>query len=208
MVRVLEKVERRVGEKLFLKGDRCLGPKCAVVRHGQRPGVHGKGGRRRRDTSEYGSLLQEKMKMRYYYGLDDRDVKRYVKKAALQTGIFHANMMRALERRLDSVVFRLGFAVSRRQARQAVSHGHILVNDRRVTVPSYAVTIGDRMRIKEGSLASSLFKELSTRLRGYEAPKYLALHKESLVGELLALPEFEESQVMFDATKVKEFYSR
>mgnify|MGYP001586242657 CR=1 FL=1 len=209
MVRTLEKVERRIGEKLFLKGDRCLGPKCAYVRHSQPPGMHGKGTRRRRDSSEFGALLKEKMKMRYYYGLDDSDIKRYVKVAALEKGAFHINILRLLERRLDSIVFRLGFAVSRRQARQMISHGHITVNDRRVSIPSYRVNVGDRVGIKEGSLTiSPLFGDMQNRLRSYEAPKYLSLAKESFTGEVSALPELDERHLMLDATKVKEFYSR
>ena len=208
MPRVLEKVERRLGEKLFLKGERCLGPKCAYVRRSQPPGMHGKSRRRRRDSSEYGSLLKEKMKMRYYYGLDDGAVKRYVGKAVSKRGIFHTTMFQLLERRLDSAVFRIGFTASRAQARQAISHGHININNRRVRIPSYELKVGDTISIRSSSAGSALFGELHNRLRSWEPPRWLTLNKETPSATVVGLPELEQTVLTLDATKVKEFYSR
>ena len=116
MAKVLEKVERRLGEKLFLKGDRCIGPKCAFTRRSYAPGLHGK--RKRRGSSEYGELLRAKQRVRFVYGLDDRDIKKYTQEAESKSGVFSSNFWHLLESRLDNAVFRLGFAPSRRNARR------------------------------------------------------------------------------------------
>ncbi len=205
MPKVLEKVERRLGEKLFLKGERCAGPKCALIRRNSRPGVHGKK-RQRRGGSEYGTLLREKQKIRFLYGLDDRDVKSYSKKASGASGIFSSNFLKMLESRLDNAVFRLGFAESRRIARQLVNHGHILVNGKKINVPSYSVQKGDIISLKASS--SPLFSELEVRLKKYEPPQWLKLDKVQKTGTVAALPEANEIGILIDVTKVKEFYSR
>ncbi len=207
MTKVLEKTERRLGEKLFLKGERCLGPKCAVARRAYPPGVHGKNRRRRRESSEFGSLLREKQKMRFIYGLDDGDVKRYTEKAASARGIFGVALMRLLESRLDNVVFRLGFASSRRLARQLVNHGHVLVNSRMVTIPSYSVRKDEVIALKETTKKSSLFSELDSRLKKHIPPVWLAREegrKGKVVGEVMP----EGNEILLDITKIKEFYSR
>jgi len=206
MPKVLEKAERRMGEKLLLKGERCSGPKCALVRRNYPPGAHGK--KRKRGPSEYGSLLREKQKIRLIYGLDDKDVRRYSKEAAAKPGIFSSNFLQLLERRLDNVVFRLGFARSRREARHAVSYGHIILNDKTTTIPSVKLKKGDVVGIKEKTLKSSFFAELDVRLKKYETPKWLKLDKEKKTGALMSLPEADDAGITVDITKIKEFYSR
>ena len=205
MTKVLEKVERRLGEKLFIKGDRCAGPKCAMVRRSFAPGVHGKG--RRREPSEFGVLFREKQKIRYIYGLDDKDLKRYILMAESQKGMFGANVLKLLERRLDNIVFRLGFADSRRMARQVVGHGHILVNGKIVSIPSFQVKKGSVITLKEASLGS-LFKGIDDRLRSYEAPRWLGLDKNKKAGTMTMDPEMDEAEMPVNITKIKEFYSR
>lgn len=208
MPRVLEKTERRLGERLLLKGIRCSGPKCATVRRAYPPGAHGKKRGKRRGASEYGELLREKQKIRFLYGLDDREVERYSKKAARITGVFSSNFLRLLENRLDNVIFRLGLAESRRIARQLTSHGHVLVNGKRVSIPSYQVRAGDVIALREQILSSTLFYEFDARIKGYEAPRWLELDKAKKSGKVLRLPDAEDAATTIDIIKIKEFYSR
>jgi len=209
MPKMLEKIERRLGEKLFLKGDRCAGPKCAVARRSYPPGAHGKTGRRRRESSEFGSLLQEKQKLRYLYGLDDTNIKKYIKEAvARRNGTFSSTVLLLLEKRLDAVVFRFGFAVSRRKARQVVSHGHIAVNGKMVTSPSYCVKRGDLISIKEKSSPSGAFAGVDERLRFYQVPRWLELDQNRTSGKMISDPVVEDLQTTIDITKIKEFYFR
>lgn len=205
MAKVLEKVERRLGEKLFIKGDRCVGPKCAMIRRASPPGVHGRS--RRREQSEFGQLFREKQKLRYTYGLDDKDIKRYIEVASSKKGTFGMHVLKLLESRLDNVIFRLGFADSRRMARQAVGHGHITVNGKIVSIPSYQTKKGDSIGIKERSLAS-LFRGIDDRLKSYQAPRWLLLDKVRKSGTVTADPDMDDVQLSADITKVKEFYSR
>lgn len=206
MPKLLEKVERRLGEKLFLKGDRCSGPKCAAVRHPRPPGMHGK--TRRRSLSEFGQYLQGKQKVRFLYGLDDRDLNRYVKDAEATRGEFAEEFLWLLERRLDNVVFRLGFTTSRRAARQAVSHGHILVNGRRVTISSYRVKPGNLVSINPSARPSMHFADLESRLKKYNPPAWLSLEKDAWIGKMTGFPESKAAGVSEELTKIKEFYSR
>lgn len=209
MPKILEKVERRLGEKLFLKGEHCAGPKCAAIRRGYPPGAHGKKRGSKRAGSEYGQMLREKQKVRFFYGLDDKEVERYSKEAAKRRrGLFSMELMRLLETRLDNAVFRLGFAESRRSARMMVSHGHITVNGRVLNIPSYHVKKGEEIAVKEISLASSLFGELETRLKKIETPRWLNLDKSKKSGKVISLPEAEDRKETFELAKVKEFYSR
>lgn len=210
MTKVLEKVERRLGEKLFIKGERCAGPKCALVRKSYAPGAHGKGkGKgRRRDPSEFGALFREKQKIRFAYGLDDKDLKRYITIAVSQKGTFGANVLKLLERRLDNVLYRLGFADSRRMARQAVGHGHVTVNGKRVSIPSYQTKRGNIIALKERSLNSGFFKGIDDKIRSYDAPRWLLLDKGKKIGTVTRDPETDDVQTTVDITKVKEFYSR
>lgn len=206
MTKVLEKVERRLGGKLFLKGDRCVGPKCAVIRRGYPPGVHGK--KRKRGASEYGELLREKQKIRFLYGLDDKDLKRYTQEASSRPGIFSSNLLGLLERRLDNVIFRAGFLPARRAARKAVSDGQVLVNGRRVTIPSYLVAKGDTLKLKDKIIGRGPLIDLETRLKKYEPPVWLELDKNKKEVKIKDYPVTGDLEVDLDPTKVKEFYSR
>lgn len=209
MPRILEKVERRLGEKLFLKGDRCTGPKCAGARRAYPPGIKSKKRGRGRGGSEYGELLREKQKMRFFYGLDDGDIKRYVKKASHETGVFSANFLRMIERRLDVVVWRLGLAPSRRSARQLIGHGHVSINGRAVSVPSYAVRPGEK--IAAGERARQAYARIQASdqpPRPRSIPKWLTVDKDHGGGTVAGLPEPEELGLTFDVVKIKEFYFR
>lgn len=208
MLKILEKVERRLGEKLFLKGDRCVGPKCAVVRRGYPPGMHGKNKKRKRGPSEYGELLREKQKVRFIYGLDDKVIKRYTQEAASRPGIFSSNLLVILERRLDNVLFRAGFLPSRRMARKFISDGHVLVNGVRVTVPSYLAVKGDIVNLKDKIIARGILTDLEARLKKYEPPLWLELDKNKKEVRVKDFPNTDDLQVDLDVTKVKEFYSR
>lgn len=202
-----EKIERRLGERLFLKGDRCLGPKCAVVRRNYPPGIQGTK-RRRKDSSEYGALSREKQKVRYFYGIDNKDIKRYTEAALKKRGVFSFHVLQLLERRLDNVVFRLGFAASRRQARQMVGHGLVKVKGKIVRTPSYQVTKGEDISLKEGAAKSSLVTAAEQRIKKYEPPQWLQIDKAKRIGSVLRVPEEGDVEIIFDASKIKEFYSR
>ena len=208
MVKVLEKVERRLGEKLFLKGDRCLGPKCGMVRRAYPPGVHGKKRTRRREASGFGTLLNEKQKIRFLYGLDDREIARYTKEAASKRGIFSTLLLQMLEKRLDNAVFRLGFADSRRMARQLVTHGHVVVNGRIVHTPSVIVKKGDAISLHDSFLKSPAFPPIEMRLKKYDPPRWASLDKASMQGAVLQDPDGEDIGITIDVTRIKEFYSR
>ncbi len=210
MSKVLEKVERRLGEKLSLKGQRCFGPKCALTRRAYPPGAHGKSKSksRKRGLSEYGGLLREKQKIRFLYGLDDKDVKRYTEEAARRPGVFSSRFLQMLESRLDNAIFRLGFAESRRQARHLVSYGHVAVNGKAVTIPSYRVKKGDVITLKGKSLQSGILLGLEMRLKKYEPPAWLKLDKSKNEGVVVSAPEVESTELTVDITKIKEFYSR
>ncbi len=206
-IRILEKIERRLGERLFLKGDRCLGSKCAVVRRNYPPGIQGTK-RRRKDSSEYGALSREKQKVRYFYGIDNKDIKGYTKTALKKRGVFSFHILQLLERRLDNVVFRLGFAASRRQARQMVAHGLVMIGGKTVRTPSYQVTKDEEIALKEGSVKSPLVTEAEQRIKKYEPPQWLQIDKLKRTGSILRIPEEGDVEIIFDASKIKEFYSR
>ena len=208
MAGLLEKVERRLGEKLFIKGDRCLGPKCAVARRAYPPGAHGKKRTRKRETSGFGALLAEKQKMRFLYGLDDKDIERYSKEASLRKGIYSSILLRMLEERLDNVVFRLGFAYSRRSARQLIVHCHVTVNGITARAPSRALRKGDAVSLKERFLKSPAFAHIADYLKKCEAPQWLSLDKAKKAGIMREHPEGGDIGILIDAAKIKEFYSR
>ena len=209
MPRVLEKVERRLGEKLFLKGDRCIGPKCAAARRAFPPGPKGNKRRGGRGPSEYGELLREKQKMRYFYGLDDAQIKRYVGRASREAGVFSANFLRMIERRLDVIVWRLGLAPSRRSARQIIGHGHIVVNGRGVFVPSYVVRQGEKIALTErAGRVYRASEEEGERPRAATLPRWLTMDASRREGTVAGMPEPDELGHSFDVVKIKEFYSR
>ena len=213
MPKILEKTERRLGEKLFLKGDRCLGPKCAMVRRAYAPGAHGmkKAGARsrgRRSVSEFAELMREKQKLRFFYGLDNHDVKRYVERASARPGLFDDNLIRMIESRLDVTVRRLGFSPSGRSARQAVNHGHIMVNGRCVRTPSYETKKGDRIELTPRVGRTAGFAGIGERMSAIQTPPWLTPDPEQKIGTVSGIPDRGLSGVSFDAVKVKEFYSR
>lgn len=197
---------RRAGEKLFLKGDRCLTPKCAMIKKPYAPGVHGK--KRKRALSEYGSQLAEKQKLRRIYGVSEKQLKNYFKQANKANGVTTEILLTKLERRIDNVIFRLGFAESRAKARQIVSHGHILLNNRKINIPSIIVKKGDKIKIKKSSLKKGLFKDLETKLKKYETPTWLSLDKKELKVDVLALPSAQDIEVPVELQMIVEYYSR
>ncbi len=204
MIGPKEKKERALGVKLFLKAYRSATPKSAMVRKPYRPGQHGKA--RRRALSEFGQQLLEKQKIMVSYGLRDTQMRKTFKEALGGKEAVSDAIVNLLERRLDNVVYRLGFAPSRIMARQFVSHGHILVNGRKVTIPSYRVKIGDVIVIKSASLSRLIFKDLAANIKKYEAPGWLTIDKEKLEGKIKSLPR--DIEIPFDIGLVVDYYSR
>ena len=194
---------RREGMKLFLKGERCLTEKCAIERRSYPPGEHGRG---RIKQSEYLLQLREKQKARRYYGLLEKQFRTYYEKAAKRSGITGENLLRALETRLDNVVYRLGFAASRAQARQLVRHGHFSVNGRRVNIPSYQVKPDDIVAFKTGSGAEQVVRD-ATDLTAAVAPWLQADH-DGLSGTVLKWPEREEIDTPVSEQLIVELYSK
>lgn len=203
-----EKIERRLGTKLFLKGERSYSPKSATVRRMYPPGMHGK--RFSRRLSEYGSQLQSKQKVRNTYRMLERQFKNWVKEAVKSRGEAGDNLIRRLERRLDNVVFRAGFAQSRDQARQVVNHGHILVNGRKTTIPSYEVKTGDVVKVREGSTKTKYFSILAPQwIKKYEPPAWIELDRDNFMAKIVGLPDLGTSGLEIkDIHSLIEFYSR
>jgi len=197
--KIKEKRERALGVKLFLKAERCNSPKCALVRKPYPPGMHGQGSRR--ILSDYGRQLKEKQKLQVVYGLNNKQVSNLFKNFKLD------EIPLILERRLDKVVYNLGFAKSLRIGRQLVLHGHILVNGKKVTIPSYLVSKGDKISIRPESMNKKVFSDLKDLLKQKEVPLWLKLDVEKMVGEVIALPPKGE-RLPFDISLVAEFYSR
>ena len=197
---------RRSGEKLFLKGERCFTPKCGVDRRPSPPGDHA-GGRRRR-VSERGTQLREKQKARYVYGLLERQFKSTYDTAVRIPGVTGQLLFGLLERRLDNVVFRLGFADSRKQARQLVLHGHLLVNGKTVNIPSYRTKVGDEVTWKELSTKTEYYAGLQASMKGKVAPSWLNLDVGALKGTVLSLPEPTEIDTKIQDRLIVEYYSR
>jgi len=194
---------RREGQKLFLKGARCLTEKCAIERRSYPPGEHGRG---RIKQSEYLLQLREKQKARRYYGLLEKQFRGYYQKASGQPGVTGENLLRLLERRLDNVLVRLGFAASRRQARQLVGHGHWLVNGRRVDIPSYQVRSDDVITIRPNSAAGDVVRS-ATELTAV-VPPWLQADHEALTGKILKLPERAEIDTPVQESLIVELYSK
>ena len=194
---------RREGMKLFLKGERCLTEKCAIERRSYPPGEHGRG---RIKQSEYLMQLREKQKARRYYGLLENQFRTYYEKANKQGGVTGDNLLRALETRLDNVVYRLGFAASRAQARQLVRHGHFFVNGRRVNIPSFGVRPDDIVMLKTGSTAAGIVRD-ATDLTAAVAPWLQADH-EGLTGKVLKWPERDEIDAPVQEQLIVELYSK
>ncbi len=200
---------RREGEKLYLKGERCFTPKCAIERRNYPPGQHGRELQFRRSRpSDYGLQLREKQKLRRIYGVLERQFRRYFEIAQRARGMTGALLLILLERRLDNVVYRLGFASSRAQARQLVRHGHFEVNGRKVDIPSYQVKPGDIIRVRDSSREKEYFKNIVERLEGHRPPAWLQLNPQDLSGQVLRLPVREEIDTRVQEHLIVEFYSR
>ena len=199
------KLCRREGEKLFLKGSRCNTEKCAIERRQYAPGQHGQ--RMRRKISSYGVQLREKQKVRRTYGVLEKQFRNYFKKADARTGITGENLIRLLECRLDNMVFRLGFAGSRKQARQIVRHRHIMVDDRVVDIPSYQVKAKQVIRVKDKSKNLDLIHIALKMARGEDIP-WLRLNKAALEGELLEIPKRSEIPLTANEQLIVELYSK
>jgi small subunit ribosomal protein S4 len=196
---------RREGDKLLLKGERCLTDKCAVDRRAYPPGEHGRG--RRRKQSEYLTQLREKQKARRYYGILEKQFRNYYKAAAQQPGITGENLLRLLELRLDNVVYRLGFGASRRQARQLVRHGHFTVNGRRVNIPSYRVRQEDVIAAVLKSEGLKAVVADATDLTA-SVPAWLQADHDNLVGKVLRSPERIDIDIPVQESLIVELYSK
>lgn len=207
MNKVICKKCRRIGQKLFLKGERCFTPKCAMVKKPYPPGIHGKK-KKRRAMSEYGAQLTEKQKICKIYNIRERQFKRYFREASREKGVIGDNIIKKLELRLDNIVFRLGFAESRKKARQIVSHGHILVNDKKINFPSFQTGSKDIIKIKKPSQELVLFKELKTKLKKYKPLDWLSLDKNKLEGKIISLPIQENVNIPANMQMIVEYYSR
>ena len=197
---------RRAGQKLFLKGERCFTPKCAMIKKPYAPGIHGK--KRRRAISEYGTQLAEKQKICRIYDIRERQFKRYFREASKEKGIIGDNLLKKLETRLDNVIFKLGLAESRKKARQFVSHGHILVNNKKVNIPSFQVKPKDVIKVKKVSLGLAAFKDLGTKLKKFKTSDWLSLDKNKLEGKIVSYPQREDISIPVDMQMIVEYYSR
>jgi small subunit ribosomal protein S4 len=191
--------------KLFLKGERCYTEKCAVTRRNYAPGQHGQ---RRPKPSEYGLQLREKQKVKRIYGVLERQFRSYFARAERQKGVTGETLLLTLERRLDSVVYRLGFASSRAQARQLVLHGHFLVNNRKVDIPSYLVNMGDVIQVRERSRDLEPIKTALETIEQRGVPTWLELDKTEFKGTVLQLPTRDQITLPIQEQLIVELYSK
>ena len=197
---------RREGLKLFLKGERCYTEKCAVDRRAYAPGQHGQ--RRRGKVSEYGLQLREKQKARRIYGVLESQFRNYFKEAARRKGIAGENLLQMLESRLDNIVYRMGFALSRPEARQLVKHGHFQINGRKATIPSMQVRAADVITVRESSRDKGRFKDLAELMRNQGTMEWLEVDRENLTGKVVRLPNREEIDIPIAEHLIVELYSR
>lgn len=200
------KLCRREGIKLFLKGERCFTPKCAIDRRNQPPGQHGQ--RRRGKVSEFGLQLREKQKARRTYGILERQFRRHFEMAEGRPGVTGENLLQVLESRLDNLVYRLGLADSRPQARQVVSHGHILVNGVKTDIPSYICKPGDTVAVRPEHMNEEYFKVVAANIGRKDIPSWLSLDPRALSGRLVSLPARADLDVNLNEQLVVEYYSR
>lgn len=205
MIGPKEKKERALGVPLGLKGDRAGSPKSALVRKPYKPGVHGPRGRQRA-LSEFGLQIREKRKFKLTYGVDERNMRRLFRMAVAAKGASGAKIIEFLERRLDNVVFRLGFAPTRLAARQLVSHGHIIVNKKKVTSPGFSVKIGDVIAAREGSEKTGALAKQRELLKQYDPPAWLSLHPDKMEGQVLSPPSVPE--IPFEVNLLIESFSK
>jgi len=204
------KMCRREGEKLFLKGERCFTPKCAFERRGYPPGQHGKGAQfRRKRESDFNRQLRAKQKARRVYGVLERQFRRYYETSLSRRGLTGLNLLQILESRFDNVIFRLGFADSRAQARLLVTHGHFAVNGRRTDIPSMLLSPGDEISVREGnSRTRPYFKDLAAMAETKNIPAWLERDLKGLSGKVMRLPERSEIDGNLHEQLIVEYYSR
>ncbi|MBQ2945259.1 MAG: 30S ribosomal protein S4 [Clostridia bacterium] len=196
---------RRENQKLFLKGERCYSEKCAMNKRAYAPGQHGQG---RKKISEYGTQLREKQKARRFYGVLESQFAKYYEMAVKKSGITGENLLQILESRLDNVVYRAGFAMSRPEARQLVRHGHFTVNGSKVNIPSYLVKAGDVIAIKEKSLSSEKIKAILEKNAGRPVPKWLDVDFENKVAKVITLAAREDIDLPVAEHMIVELYSK
>ena len=197
---------RREGQKLFLKGTRCYTDKCAVARRAQAPGQHGA---KKKKLSEYGVQLREKQKAKAFYGVLESQFRKYFEEAARSKGVTGTRLLQILESRLDNVVYRLGLATSRAQARQLVRHGHFQVNGVKVNIPSYLTKVGDVIKVKEASSNGAIFKEIvEANENGRPVPTWLETDLQNRTGKIMALPSREEIDLPVQEHLIVELYSK
>jgi small subunit ribosomal protein S4 len=203
------KLCRREGQKLFLKGQKCYSEKCPFEQRSYPPGQHGRAASlRRRRASNFAVQLREKQKARRIYGLLERQFRRYFHEAERLEGLTGENLLMLLETRLDNVVYRMGFADSRAQARQLVGHGHFTVNGRKTNIPSFAVSVDDVVAVRPESRRKTYFKTRKELLDGVAPPSWLSLDEEDLSGRVLSMPAREDIEVPVEEQLIVEFYSR
>ena len=196
---------RREGRKLYLKGDRCVSGKCALDRRNTAPGQHGAATKK---LKEYGKQTREKQTARRYYGVLEKQFKNYYDEAARQQGMTGENLLKILERRFDNVVYRMGLASSRKEARQLVLHGHFTLNGKKANIPSILVRSGDVVAVAENFKKSAKCKELVEALETKNAPKWLQVDKTALNAKVIALPEREDVDFDFEEQLIVELYSK
>ena len=196
---------RREGQKLFLKGDRCYTDKCAIERRAYAPGMHGNA--RNKKLSEYGVQLREKQKARRYYGVLESQFAEYFEMASKRKGMTGENLLAILESRLDNVVYRLGFAMSRAEARQLVRHGHFAVNGKKVNIPSYLVSVGETIELKDSSRSLDKFKGALEANASRVVPKWLEMDKNN-VAKVVAVPAREDIDLPIEEHLIVELYSK
>ena len=199
------KICRRDGEKLYLKGERCFTDKCAVTRRPYRAGEHG---RERRKVTEYGMRLAEKQKVRMVYGVMEKQFQKYFEMADRKKGVTGENLIKTLESRLDNVIYRLGFALSRNEARQLVQHGHVLVNGRKTSIPSHLVSPGDVIELKDKIKGNTRLKEIREITSEHQAPSWLEVDPERMRGTVLDEPVRDEIDIPIREQYIVEYYSR
>lgn len=202
------KLCRREGEKLFLKGERCYSPKCAIERRPYPPGAHGQQVKFRRKMSDFGLQLREKQKARRIYGVLERQFRKYFETAQRTPGLTGENLLQILESRLDNVLYRLGFADSRSQARQIVNHGHIMLNGRKMDIASALVNPGDVITIRPQSRKKKYFQYLAESIGHKAVPVWLSINESELKGQVSALPVRSEIDTHVNEQLIVEYYSR
>lgn len=196
---------RREGTKLFLKGERCMTGKCALDRRSTAPGQHGAANKK---VKEYGMQMREKQKAKRYYGVLEKQFKNYFNEADRKEGITGENLLKLLECRLDNVVYRMGMAESRKEARQLVLHAHFLLNGKKVNIPSMLIKVGDVITVNASSKNSPKFKELIEGIDNKLCPKWLEVDKENITAKVIALPSREDIDFPFEEQLIVELYSK